>query len=260
MVWCVPLLRSRRTFARCTVSDPWKGSKLVFRLETLHTTQPTNSEPQLGASQLLQSLGTFGRDRIGGRPFCLLMCPLCPVQSTRSSCFLLWHDDCFHMSSVLSCFFRVKNARQLHALPPSGCFVECLSHGNSMEDHELCYRRVSHLHLVRVGWLDDCSQDECQGHVPMLGETGRSQAALQRMSLVSLRALALRVWRRYRWLQNGRFAHCSSLAELEMVSTRRKRPVLLQIFHTRTRTAWRKTMSAIPRALLPTATTKWETL
>ena len=63
--------------------------------------------------------------------------------------------------------------------------------------------------LLRVGWLDDCSLVECQGHVLMLGETGRSQTGLQRMSLFSLGALALRLWKRYRWVRDGSFAHRS---------------------------------------------------
>ena len=45
------------------------------------------------------------------------------VQSTRSSCYCTSTLIGVHMSSVLCCFFRVRNARQTHALPPSACVV-----------------------------------------------------------------------------------------------------------------------------------------
>ena len=110
-----------------------------------------------------------------------------------------------------------------------------MSHGNSTEDDEFFHRWVSRLQLVRAGWLDECSQDDCQGHVPVLDETGRSQTGFKMC----------------RWSPSGlSLSACGEdLAGYGMggsliVPVGRKGPV--QIFHARTRTAWRRTMSATP--------------
>ena len=74
-----------------------------------------------------------------------------------------------------------------------------------MEDHEFFHRRVCRLQLVRVVRNDECSQDGCQDHVPVLDETGQCQTGLQGVSLVFLGDVALRVWRRFGWIRTGRF-------------------------------------------------------
>ena len=59
-----------------------------------------------------------------------------PLSRPVHTLLLFLHEYDYWFSHVICAqlLFRIKNARESHVLSPSACSVECLSHGNSMED------------------------------------------------------------------------------------------------------------------------------
>ena len=89
-------------------------------------------------------------------------------------------------------------------------------------------------HLCAVAFSGKKTRDSgmfSTGHVPVLDETRRSQTGLQGVSLDSLG----RAWRRFGWIRNGRFTHCSFRPSWRWFPQDGGRCRCVQMFHARRR-------------------------
>ena len=135
------------------------------------------------------------------------MCPLCPVQSTRSSCFCTSRMIGFHMPSVLSCFFgsKTRDCRMLYSHPLVSWNV-CLMTTTWKITNAFT---VGCLTSIWCGWvgLMIAVKTSVKGTYQCWA---KQEEARLRFSVCrwSPSGLALCAWRRDRWIRNGRFAHC----------------------------------------------------